>query len=198
MKTIAIALETKPREPLTLDQTKLLEEILMDKRLTKAEAIKAYTESLKYGSKKGAYQRYHAEFGMVDGIGIAEGVKVSSYSGEVESIEALGKAIAGAGRIVGFDLPWQLSFILRRCAITGEITSFSRNQLFTNFGTATTAMIDLKKAWTQSDREYSSLTLESLCFFMGMDLALKEVSPAIELKAARTMWLYDRMKGILL
>jgi len=200
MKTIAISLKTEPLDDLTLTQSSLLEEILRDRRLTKAESIKAYLSSDKYLLKKAAYQAMHAEFGKVAVIGIAEqgmdAIKTSSYAGEDEAIEALGKAIAKAGRIVGFDLHWQLYFVLRRCVLTGKLSSFSRGQLFTTFGTATTAMVDIKSAWAQSNKEYSALTLKELCVFMG--LSQIELPSTVEFKAEKTLWLYERMKGILL
>lgn len=196
MKTIAIALKTKPLSYLTASQSDLLEEILRDRRLTKAESIKAYRNSDKYLLKKAAYQATHAEFGEVAEIGIAEGDKVKSYYGEDKAIEALGKAIAGAGTIVGFDLHWQLSFILRRCLLAGRKGSFSRGQLFTTFGTATTAMVDIKKTWALSNKEYSALTLEELCVFMGF--SSKDLALNVESKAEKTLWVYNLMKGILL
>jgi hypothetical protein len=192
MKIIAIAIKTKPLEVLTLGMASFLEELLMDKRLKKAEAIKAYRASDAYKAKRTKYQKYHAEYGQIAEIAIMSDDKVGVREGENKAFNFLEQELKGAGRIVGFDLRWQLQFILRRRYLTGA-TGPLRSMLFTNDGTATTATTDIKMAWTQNDKSYSGLTLADLCRYSGCD-----IPPTTETEALQVMRIYEDMEGSLL
>ena len=65
MKTIAIALRTTINPKLPDEMTTRLRELNIDKRLKKAESIKAYLGSAEYSIKKELYASRHAEFGVV-------------------------------------------------------------------------------------------------------------------------------------
>lgn len=195
MKIIAIAIRTEPLKALTVGMSNILKEFVMDKRLKKAEAIKAYLSSDTYLSKKHAYQRTHAEFGQISEIAIADGGKVGVREGENRALNFLEQELRGAGMIVGFDLRWQLLFMLRRRYLTGA-TGPLRSMLFTNDGTATTATTDIKVAWMQNDKSYSGLTLADLCRYSGY--AENEIPLTAEADALQVMRLYKDMEGNLL
>jgi len=191
--TIAIALRTEPLTDLTLDQASLLEEVLMDKRLKKAEAIKAFLTSSAYQEKKEKYQRTHAEFSEISEISIADGEEVETHTGEDKALEGLEKILQGTSRMVGFDLiGFQFPYILRRILLSRSGSGI-REQFLSPFGTAPTALIDIKKAWMRDNREYSGLTLEQLCIFNG-----KPIPETIEDEAAATFMFYQIMEGRLL
>lgn len=189
MKIIAIALRTEPIEDLTSAQASLLEELLVDKRLTKAESIKAYRSSDKYKLKKEAYQSARAEFSQVAEIAIANNAddKVEVFTGEGEAMGALIDAVLSSSKVVGFDTGWQISFVLRRGMLTGRkipaVDALKDGRL-----------VDLWVAWARGDRAYQDLTLSELLTFSAAP-----GSPiSTEDKAAQTMWLYKRMEGTLL
>lgn len=167
----------------------------MDKRLKKAEAIKAYRSSDAYKAKRDNYQKTHAEYGQISEIAITSGDKVGVREGENRALNFLEQELRGAGRIVGFDLRWQLQFIMRRRYLTGA-TGPLRNMLFTGDGTATTSMIDLKVAWVQADKSYSSMTLADLCRYSGC--SEKEIPLTTETEALKVMSIYEDMEGSLL
>ncbi len=190
MKIIAIALRTEPIKDLTSAQASLLEELLADKRLKKAEAIKAFRESEKYLLKKEAYQSTRAEFGQVAEIAIANNVddNVEVFTGEGEAMGALIDAALRSEKVVGFDVYWQISFILRRGMLTG------RKGILQIVTSVRSDLVDLKATWMRKDRAYQDLTLRELLTFSAAP-----GSPiSTEDKAAQTMWLYKRMEGTLL
>lgn len=195
MKTIAIAIKTEPLQVLTLGMASFLEELLMDKRLKKAEAIKAYRASDAYKAKRDKYQKTHAEYGQISEIAIMSDDKVGVREGENRALNFLEQELRGAGKIVGFDLRWQLQFMLRRRYLTGA-TGPLRSMLFTGDGTATTAMVDLKEAWVKADKSYSSMTLADLCRYSGY--ADNEIPRTTETEALQVMRLYKDMEGSLL
>ena len=196
MKTIAISIKTEPLKTLTAGMVNMLKGFLVDKRLKKAEAIKAYQESNAYLSKKHTYQRTHAEFGYIFEIAITDGKKVAVRTGERHSLEFLEHELRGAGMIVGFDLQFQLEFILRRVMLTDHVDGELRKMLFTNDGTATTATTDIKKTWMQADKSYNGLTLAQLCMYNGYPE--NEIPLTLEAEAVSTISLYRKMQGSLL
>jgi hypothetical protein len=196
MKIIAIAIKTKPLEVLTLGMASFLEELLMDKRLKKAEAIKAYRASDAYKAKRDKYQKTHAEYGQIAEIAITSDDKVGVREGESRALEFLEQELKGAGKIVGFDLQGQLEFILRRVFLIAYGDGELRRMLFTSDGTATTATVDIKKIWMQTDKSYSGLTLAQLCKYAG--LADTSIPRTTETEAFQTMKLYRQMEGNLL
>lgn len=192
MKTIAIAIKTEPIKVLTLGMASFLEELLMDKRLKKAEAIKAYRASNAYKAKRDEYQSNHAEYGQILEIAITDGTSVGVREGENRALNFLEQGLIGAGKIVGFDLRWQLQFILRRRYLTGATGPF-RSMLFTGDGTATTAMVDVREAWVKADKSYISMTLADLCRYSGCDIPM-----TTETEALKVMSIYEDMEGSLL
>lgn len=187
MRVIAISMKTEPLEDLDPGQTSLLEELLRDKRLTKAESIKAYRESDKYLKKKDRLQRSQAEFGRIKEVSIATHSIDSTHAGEEAAISALADAVNGADIIVGFDLHQQLSFVLRRHMLTGVKMSLKLSGK---------ELVDLKQAWGRSDRAYSDLTLEQLLTFTG-DSDDQQPKTSGE-EAVAVFELYEKMKGNLL
>ena len=198
MKTLAIALATTNNEKITPDQKSFLKEINMDKRLKKAESIKAYLESIAYREKNVLYQVNHAEFGRIHSLAAYDGNEdgiARSASGEKGSLDLLWMRLVGVERLILFDADFTIPYILKRSMILGHEPSV-RFKLHSTFGTATTAIIDIKRLWSGSSKEYASMTLKDLCLYLGEK---KEDFPSgdLEAQAAKIFYIYEKMKEYL-
>lgn len=192
MKTIALALRTDSTSVLTPVLIDRLQEINMDKRLKKAEAIKAYLGSDVYLAKRIDFQKMHAEFGKIGSVALSDDQGFEFVKGEKKSLTLINDRLVGVERLIVFDSDHCLSFIMKRAMLTGHPINL-REKLYSNFGTAGTAVIDIKKLWAGPSKEYSSLTLRQLVNFvdsvtMGM---------GVEDEANAILELYEDMKGYL-
>lgn len=191
MKTIAISLKTDTTSALTPDQKNLLESKVMDKRLKKAEAIKAYLASDGYHLKRNVYQQTHAEFGKILNIAAATDTWHGDAKGESESIVHLENQLTGMERVIVFG-SHVIPFVLKRAMIIGQENDI-REEIYSFFGTATKVVIDIQKAWAGTNKEYSSMNLRELCVLLG-DTASGFPKDNIG-EARKILEIYNKMRG---
>ena len=185
MKALAIHLQTTNNLNLTTDQKDLLKDYTTDRRLKKAEAIKAYFESQDYVFKKVAFQMKHAEFGLIHQISTFDGRDTDVASTEESALHLIDRALNGVERLIVFDAGFTLPFILKRAMLTGHDMR-ARYKLYSSFGDATTAIIDIKKLWAGQSREYSGMSLNELSLYL-------DISSNPSHEAERVYEIYERM-----
>ena len=199
MKTISIALRTTINPKLPDEMTTRLQELNMDKRLKKAESIKAYMESAEYQIKTELYASRHAEFGVVSSIAISENGGVETVNGEESRVlDLLEERLVGVERIVVFDADHVLTFLMKRAMLTEHRLTL-REKLYSNFGTSTAMVVDIKRVWAGVSKEYGSMTLTELVMYLEYPITVKShpLHSEVGAEATAIFEVYDYMKGFL-
>lgn len=196
MKVIAIALRTTGNTSLPEEMVTRLQELNMDKRMKKAESIKAYIGSTEHRLKKELYANKHAEFGAISSIAIADDTGVETINGEKQALDLLEDRLTGVERIVVFDADHCLPFITKRALLTDHRLAL-RKKLYSNFGTATATIVDIKKAWSGTSKEYSSMNLADLIMYLEYPVTVKSHPFVGEVgaEANAILEVYDYIKG---
>lgn len=189
MKALAIHLLTTNNLELSEVQKHLLEGLTIDRRLKKAESIKAHLESDDYMLKKVSFQMKHAEFGKIHQLSTFDGRDEDVANGEEAALHLIDTIIRGVERLIVFDVGFTIPFILKRAMLTGYDLSL-RESLYSIYGTSTTAVIDIKKLWAGQNREYSGMGLTELGKFFNLTS-----QPSHE--AERVYEIYEKMEGYL-
>lgn len=201
MKTIAIALRATGNSKLTDEMRDRLRDINMDKRLKKAESVKAYLESGEHAVKKELYAARHAEFGEISSIAIADETGVEAISEENPALDLLEDRLEGVERIVVFDAGHCLTFITKRALLVDHRLAL-RRKLYPDLSDSTetiTTIVDIKKAWSGPSREYDSMTLADLIMYLEYPVTVKSHPFVGEVGAEATAILevYENIKGYL-
>ena len=189
MKTLAIYLQTTNNLNLTDDQKHILEGFTIDRRLKKAESIKAHLESDDYMLKKVAFQMRHAEFGKISQLSTFDGRDTDVAHTEEAALHLINVSLRGVGRLVVFDAEFTIPFLLKRAMLTGYDPGL-RESLYSIYGTATTAVVDIKRLWAGQNREYSGMSLTQLCKYMNLTTTATDEAEAV-------YEIYERMVGYL-
>lgn len=193
MKTLAIYLHTTNNLDLTTDQKDLLKDYTIDRRLKKAESIKAHLESDDYMLKKVAFQMKHAEFGKIHQLRTFDGRDTDVADTEEAALHLINEVVRVVDKLVFFDADFTLSFILKRAMLAGqELTSAQvlRAGLYSDYGTSIIKIVDVKKLWAGPNREYSGMTINQLSKYLDIQ------SPATH-EAERVYEIYEKMRGFL-
>ncbi len=201
MKTLAIYLQTTSNLNLTEDQKHLLEGATIDRRLKKAESIKAHLESDDYMLKKVSFQMRHAEFGKIHQLSTFDGRDTDVAHQEEAALHLINVSVRGVERLIVFDAEFTIPFILKRAMLTGYEAGL-RSSLYSLYGTATTMVIDIKGLWTRQNKEYSGMTLNMLSKYMGITSQPRSAGKisgltAFPQEAERVYEIYERMVGYL-
>lgn len=192
MKTLAIYLLTTNNLDLTDDQKHLLEGLTIDRRLKKAESIKAHLESDEYMLKKVSFQMKHAEFGKIKQLITFDGRDTDMATGEEAALHLIDKAIAGVEKLVVFDADFTIPFILKRAMLIGheESPGLSSIRMVSRESVYSLEVIDVKRLWAGQNKEYSGMTLNQLNKYFNID-------PLAAYEAERVYEIYEKMKGFL-
>ncbi len=191
MKTLAISLKTDITSALTPDQKDLLERKTIDKRLKKAESIKAHLASDAYLMGRNFYQQTHAEFGRILSIAAATDTWHGDAKGESESIVFLENQLAGMERVIVYT-DKVIPFILKRAMIIGQENDI-RTEIYSFSEAGGAVVIDIQKAWAGTNKEYSSMNLRELCVLLGnaaSDFPKDNIG-----EARKILEIYNKMRG---